>query len=98
MGIHIHLKTEGGEYHPDWDSVRYAVDREFSQCIDWHDVDWKDDDYADWRPKDIDRMRVRIAQFDGWSVEPKDSIFAIKRFWHLCDLLEANPEYYVCIN
>jgi hypothetical protein len=85
VGIHICLMKDGEDLNG-WDYIRQGHDRDFPDLINWDEVEFKDQDFDCWRPKDIGELKTRINN-TRW--EDKG------RYLHLVSLVEDNPDYWI---
>ena len=90
MGLNISLYGPCSAEHPDWDSVRYAGDRDFAALLGKElPTIQKGDPF-------IEDVMFRPADFAVWR-----TVVAAKewpnpgRFEKMIDLLEANSDYWI---
>lgn len=90
MGINISIYGPGSKEHPEWDSGRYAGDRDFAAMLgkELPTIQRGDPLIEDmmYRPADMALWRSVIAARE-W---PNPG-----RFERMVDILEANPDYWI---
>jgi hypothetical protein len=91
MGINICVYGPDSKDHPDWDSIRYAGDRDFLTLMATLPQIK--------RGNPMDDLQIRPADFVAW----RQAIAAKEwpnpgRFEHLLNLLENNPDYWISIS
>lgn len=94
MGLNIVIETLRGERAADWDTVRYAGDRDFSTLVSELPPSAKD---VVSEPPDFETF-IRPAQgaFEVWLTAIKAREWPNPgRFEHLMTVLEHNPDFYI---
>ena len=66
MGMNIHVKDKSGNDHPEWDWIRYGNDDEFTEIIDWKQVDRFEELF---RPRNIEQLKEKIKSTDWLNQE-----------------------------
>lgn len=92
MGLNISIQVpETYAEHPDWDSARYAGDREFWETFKEIEFDQRE---ADGFPWEDDRVWYRPKDFPAFRSAATASE-SPKRWQHAADLLEASAVHWL---
>lgn len=89
MGLNLHIQRDNGKYwedHPDWDSFRYAGDREVTRIIDDNGGRLPHPEAECFRPANLDAL----AEADWPDYNPD-------RWKQLVELLR-DPQYWIYLS
>lgn len=91
MGVNICVQNRAYKEHPDWDSMRYAGDKEFALMISEFPCVKEN-----WSSQPDFEMYIRPADFSIWRKKLAEREWPNPgRLEGLVDLLEREPDYWL---